>query len=192
MASSRRDHLVDIALKLFSKHGFHATGIDTVLAESGVAKKTLYNHFKSKDELIIAALQKRDEDFLSMMREAVPRLAAQQEGDPRLARIMGFLDAINEWMQSDGFFGCTFINASAEFPRKEDPIHVACSSHKKLVMQFIQELLSELEFENSYYVAKQIAILVDGAIVNVHTACDKEAGKVAKVAANSLLQTYLK
>jgi AcrR family transcriptional regulator len=57
--SSRRDHLVDTATKLFCKQGFRATGIDTVLAESGVAKKTLYNHFRSKDELIIAALQKK-------------------------------------------------------------------------------------------------------------------------------------
>ena len=59
MSISRRDHLVDTAVKLFSKHGFRATGIDRVLAESGVAKKTLYNHFRSKDELIIATLQKR-------------------------------------------------------------------------------------------------------------------------------------
>ncbi len=53
--SSRRDHLVETATELFSKNGFRATGIDTVLEESGVAKKTLYNHFRSKDELIIAA-----------------------------------------------------------------------------------------------------------------------------------------
>ena len=59
MSASRRDHLVDTALQLFCQHGFRATGIDRVLSESGVAKKTLYNHFKSKDDLIIAARQKR-------------------------------------------------------------------------------------------------------------------------------------
>ena len=191
MAISRRDHLVDIALKLFSKHGFHATGIDTVLAASGVAKKTLYNHFKSKDELIIAALQKRDADFLAIMREAIPRLAREQGGNPKLSRIMSFFDALNEWFLSDGFCGCTFINASAEFPRKEDPIHVTCSSHKKLVVQFIQGLLSDLDIVDSYNVAKQIAIIVDGAIVNAHTAGDREAGLVAKSAAKSLLEVYL-
>ncbi|MEE8533082.1 MAG: helix-turn-helix domain-containing protein, partial [Alphaproteobacteria bacterium] len=61
MASSRRDHLVDTALALFCRDGFHATGIDRILAESGVAKMTLYKHFKSKDELILAALRRRDE-----------------------------------------------------------------------------------------------------------------------------------
>ena len=71
--SSRRDHLVDTATKLFCKQGFRATGIDTVLAESGVAKKTLYNHFRSKDELIIAALQKKDADFMTAAREGIVR-----------------------------------------------------------------------------------------------------------------------
>ena len=59
MASLRRDHLVGTALSLFSKHGYHATGIDRILAESGVAKMTLYKHFRSKDELILAALRRR-------------------------------------------------------------------------------------------------------------------------------------
>ena len=61
MASPKRDHLVETALDLFCRDGFHATGIDKILAESGVAKMTLYKHFKSKDELILAALHRRDE-----------------------------------------------------------------------------------------------------------------------------------
>ena len=85
MASPRRDHLVDTALKLFCERGFHATGIDTILAESGVAKMTLYNHFRSKDELIIAALQKRDEQFMVSVKEGVERLKGLQDCDPRLA-----------------------------------------------------------------------------------------------------------
>ncbi len=88
MGVSRRDHLVDTAMKLFCKHGFRATGIDKVLSESGVAKKTLYNHFKSKDELIIAVLQKRDEEVMNVFREGVARFAPKQEGDPRMGRIL--------------------------------------------------------------------------------------------------------
>ncbi len=63
MASSRRDHLVDTALAMFMRDGFHATGIDGILSQAGVAKMTLYNHFKSKDELILAALRLRDDRF---------------------------------------------------------------------------------------------------------------------------------
>lgn len=91
MTTSRRDHLVDTALKLFCRQGIRATGIDTVLSESGVAKKTLYNHFKSKDELVIAALQQRDRDFLDTMRAGIARLAPSQPGDSRMHRPLAFL-----------------------------------------------------------------------------------------------------
>ena len=60
MASAKRDQLIDTALELFNRDGYRATGIDKILAESGVAKMTLYNHFGSKDELIVAALERRD------------------------------------------------------------------------------------------------------------------------------------
>ncbi len=192
MGVSRRDHLVETAMKLFSKHGFRATGIDRVLAESGVAKKTLYNHFRSKDELIIAALQKRDADFLSFMRDGIARYAPKQTGDPRMARVLALFDAINEWASSDNFTGCTFINASAEFPRREDPIHVACSNHKKLVTQFIEELIAELPLTHSHRVARQISLLVDGAIVTAHTTCDASGVPLAKETTAQLLETSIR
>lgn len=188
--SSRRDHLVDTAMKLFCKQGFRATGIDAVLAESGVAKKTLYNHFRSKDELIIATLQKRDADFMNFARDGVSRLAGRQSGDPRMARILALFDALQEWASGDNFNGCTFINASAEFPRREDPIHVACMNHKKLVIQFIEELISELQLPDSHQVAKQIALLIEGAIVTAHTTCDPSGVALAKHTTRQLLDSY--
>ncbi len=190
MSVSRRDHLVDTATKLFCKHGFRATGIDAVLAASGVAKKTLYNHFKSKDELIIATLQRRDEQFVSIMREGVARLAPKQEGDPHMARIMALFDTLDEWAQSDSFTGCTFINASAEFPRREDPIHVACAHHKKLVVHFIEELIFELRLADAHRVARQISLIIEGAIVTAHTMNDLSGVPLAKETVRRLLETY--
>jgi len=192
MSISRRDHLVETAMKLFSKHGFRATGIDRVLAESGVAKKTLYNHFRSKDELIIATLQKRDEDFMHFVRDGIARLAPGQTGDPRMARVLALFDAIAEWAGGDNFTGCTFINASAEYPRREDPIHVACANHKKLVTQFIEELIAELPLVDSHRVARQIALLVDGAIVTAHTTCDVSGIPLAKETVVELLESCIR
>ena len=191
MTTSRRDHLVATALQLFCAHGFHATGIDRVLRESGVAKKTLYNHFQSKDELIIAALQKRDEDFMAKMRTAVARLAPRQDCDPRMARALAFIDGLHEWFTSPGFNGCTFINASAEFSAEDNPIHAACAEHKQLVVQTLEQLLADMEIANADLVAKQLALLADGAIVNAHTADDLESAVYAKAAARRLLETYL-
>ncbi|MCP4245656.1 MAG: helix-turn-helix transcriptional regulator, partial [bacterium] len=60
MAVSKKDQLVSVALDLFCRHGFHATGIDTIVAEAGVAKMTLYKHFRSKEDLVVAALELQD------------------------------------------------------------------------------------------------------------------------------------
>jgi AcrR family transcriptional regulator len=190
MSVSRRDHLVETAMKLFCKHGFRATGIDKVLSESGVAKKTLYNHFKSKDELIIAVLQKRDEDVMEVFREGVARHAPKQEGDPRKARILALFDIVDEWVNSDSFSGCTFINASAEFPRREDPIHGACLNHKRLVIQYIEELISELKLSEPHRVARELSLLIDGAVIAGHTLSDTSGVVLAKGAALRLLESY--
>ncbi len=189
--SSRRDHLVDTATELFARNGFQATGIDAVLAESGVAKKTLYNHFRSKDELIIASLQKRGADFLNEAREGIARLSEQQTGDPRMARVLALFDFIDESACNDTFAGCMFINASAEYPRRDDPVHVACTSHKKLLTQFIEELLGELRLDNSHEVARQILLMLDGAVVTAHTACDRSGIQLAKETVRRLLDTYV-
>jgi AcrR family transcriptional regulator len=192
MTVSRRDHLVDTALQLFCQHGFRATGIDRVLSESGVAKKTLYNHFKSKDDLIIAALHKRDEDFMAKMRTSIYRLAPQQEGDSRMSQVLAFFDGLDEWFASDGFNGCTFINASAEYPRSDCPIHLACADHKKRVLKTLEELLVEMPLFDTGEVAREIGLLADGAIVNAHTTGDRDSARLAKTAARRLLESYLR
>jgi AcrR family transcriptional regulator len=191
MGTSRRDHLVETALALFCRQGFRATGIDNVLRESGVAKKTLYNHFKSKDELIVAVLHKRDEDFLGSLRQSVIRLAPLQQGDPRMSRVLAFFDGLDEWINGDDFNGCTFINASAEYPRLDDPVHVACADHKELLVRFLEELLADLQLQDSASIARQLALLADGAIVNAHTAGERQSATYAKDAARQLLESYM-
>ena len=191
MGTSRRDHLVATALALFCRQGFRATGIDNVLRESGVAKKTLYNHFKSKDELIVAVLHKRGEDFLGKLRQTVSRLAPLQQCDPRMSRVLAFFDGLHEWINGDAFNGCTFINASAEYPRPDDPVHVACAEHKERVVRFLEELLADLQLQDSASIARQLALLADGAIVNAHTAGERLSATYAKDAARQLLESYL-
>ncbi|MDX1734436.1 MAG: TetR/AcrR family transcriptional regulator [Halioglobus sp.] len=191
MSTSRRDHLVETALHLFMRDGFHATGIDRVLKESGVAKKTLYNHFSSKDDLIVAALAKRDHDFAAKMRTAIARLTPQQTGDPRMAPVLAFFDGLDEWFRSDSFSGCIFINASAEYPRADCPIHRACEAHKLQVLATIEGLLAGLELPDPAPLARQLALLADGAIAGAHTGGDRAAARHAKDAARRLLASWL-
>ncbi|MGY5452544.1 TetR/AcrR family transcriptional regulator [Agarivorans sp. MS3-6] len=192
MASSKRDHLIDTAQQLFYQHGFRATGIDTILATSGVAKKTLYNHFASKEALIVACLNRRDQQLLALLANNIERLAPAQDCPPALTRIMAFFDALADWINSDAFFGCMFINASAEYPRHDDPVHLACTEHKNLVIKLIEQQLVKLKLSDSHATAKQLAILADGAIVGAHTTNDYDSAMHAKAVAQVLLAPFAK
>jgi len=182
MASVKRDRLVNTALQLFTQNGYRATGIDKILDQSGVAKMTLYKHFKSKDELIIAALRQRDEEFMVDIQNSMLRLEKnlQQQCDSRLNKLMIFLQALHEWISGDSFYGCNFINASVEFKRQDDPIHVAAAAHHKLTIQMIMEFIAELHLAEPAKVARQIHMIIQGAIVTAVTIADYNSALLAK------------
>ena len=161
MASSKRDHLIDTALELFAHEGFQNTGIDKILAVSGVAKMTLYNHFKSKDELILAVLRRRDERFRNWFMRAVERRATA----PRM-QLLAVFDAIEEWFEEGDYCGCIFINATAEFGNRADSIRGSCAEHKRLVLDYLVELASAAGAPDPYDLAYSLNLLAKGAIVS--------------------------
>ncbi len=159
--SKKRDQLVETALELFSQHGYHATGIDKILEAAGVAKMTMYKHFRSKEELILAALRLRDERW----RNQFMRSVEQQAKDPR-GRLMAIFDLLGQWFASADFCGCLFINASAEFGDLADPIHAASAEHKRLVMKYVRDLAEQAGAPEPGVLAEQITLLMEGAIVH--------------------------
>ena len=183
MASSKRDHLIDTALDLFCRNGFHATGIDKILAKSGVAKMTLYNHFKSKDELILAALRRRDEKFRNGFMRAVERL-----GKTPRDRLLAIFDALAEAGAENDYSGCVFINASAEYARYDDPIHMVAREHKNLVLKFLRKLTVAAGATEPEELADGLMLLMEGAIVMSFVAGDGNAAAHAKTAAEALIQ----
>ena len=182
MAKGRRDHLVDTALALFQRDGYHATGIDRILGEAGVAKMTLYNHFKSKDELILAALRLRDERFRNWFMRDVER----RTRDPR-GRLVACFDVLAEWFARPDFSGCTFINAAAEFGQSGNPIHGACAEHKRLVAAYVRDLVEAAGATEPQDLADGLVLLMEGAVVMTHVAGDAEAAAKAKRAAEVLI-----
>lgn len=183
MASGKRDHLVDTALDLFYQDGFHATGVDKILEKAGVARMTLYNHFKSKDELILATLRRRDEKFRNWFMRAVERL-----GKTPRNRLMAIFDALEEWFSGKDYSGCMFINASAEFARSDDPIHMAAGEHKNLILKYVRELAVAAGAREPEELADGLMLLMEGAIVMSYVAGDKTAAARAKTAAKILIQ----
>ena len=186
MPTDRREHLLDTALTLFGTEGFHATGIDKILARAGVAKMTLYNHFRSKDELILAALRRRDERFRNWFIRDVERRAAT----PR-DRLLAAFDTLGDWLGGDDVSGCMFINAAAEYGDCEHPIHAVAAEHKRLMTGYIRGLAEEAGASDPDRLARQLYILIEGAIVATQVCNRTDAASDARDAASVLVSAVL-
>ena len=156
--SSKREHLIQTALRLFSRQGFHAVGIDRILKESGVAKRTLYNHFKSKDELILAVLRHYDERFRNFFMRAVETAAEKPK-----ERLLAVFDVAEKWFQQDDFYGCIFVGATGEYPEPGTPVNNICREFKGLILGYIRSLAKEAELEKPDRLADQLLLLLEGA-----------------------------
>jgi len=180
MPPSRRDELVDAAMRVFYRHGFHASGLDRILEESGISRMTIYNHFKSKDELILAALRRRDEIFRNKMMQFVDA----KKRSP-ISRLLAVFDYHENWFTGKDFCGCMFINASAEF---SDPASAPClvaAEHKRSVVRYLVDLAKQAGLADPQAVADQLNILIEGSIVTAQVVGqveDNDPGAPARLA----------
>ncbi len=185
-APARRDHLVETALRLFYENGFHATGIDTILAEAGVAKMTLYKHFKGKDDLILAALELRDRRWMGWFVGELTR-----RGKSPQQRLLAVFDLLGEWFAQDEFRGCLFLNAASEYCGLDDRIGDLAARHKRLVRGEIRKLVGEAGARHPDALSDQLALLVEGAIVMALLEKSPAWAATAKEAARALLKAAL-
>jgi len=184
---SKKEHLVETAVKLFGQNGFHATGIDKILQEAGVARMTLYKHFKSKDELILAALRRRDEQFRTWFKKAI-----EKTGGTPAQRLLASFDALGEWFAGRAFggipfSGCAFINAAAEFSETGHPVHQVAAEHKRLILEYLRLLASSAGARDPDGLAWSISLLHEGAIVTAQVSGDIHAARGAKDIARTLM-----
>jgi AcrR family transcriptional regulator len=186
MARDKRDELVETALKLFDREGFHATGIDRILAEAGVAKMTLYHHFRSKDELILASLRLRDERFRNDFMRRVERAS-----DDSAERLVVIFDVLASMFDDREFRGCTFINACAEYGDRDSSIHGIAAEHKRLVLSYIRDLAHAAGAGDADRLARDLCILMEGVIVTAQVSGDGEAPAQARRIAELLVRESL-
>ncbi|GLK90671.1 TetR/AcrR family transcriptional regulator [Pseudomonas turukhanskensis] len=180
MAASKREQLIETALSLFNRVGYHATGIDRILAESGVAKMTLYNHFKSKDELIVAALESRFGEIRQRLDFAREHL------EPRAA-VLGAFDGLQEWLKQDDFCGCLFLSAAAEFSDRAHPVHQQAAEQKRFFARYFEDALQRLGVAQPGMLARQLQFLFEGAVEMAHLLGPDQQAAEAKAAALVLL-----
>jgi AcrR family transcriptional regulator len=158
--ASRRDDLIDAAMRVFYKHGFHASSLDDIQKEGGISRPTLYNHFKSKDELIVAAMRRRDEIFRNRLMKFV-----ESKGRTPHERIEAVFDFHEAWFTGNEFCGCMFINASAEFSVADSAPRRLAAEHKQEIVRYLRELCDAAGCDDPAETAEQLNILIEGAIV---------------------------
>jgi len=156
---SPRERLLDTAGRLFYERGFLGVGVDEIVAESGVAKMTLYRHFPSKDALVVAYLERAEEEFCGWFEAA---LATARE--PR-DKIMAIFTAVAALAQSARCLGCTFQMSAAEFPDRTHPAHKVAVGHKREVRRQFAALAREAGLRDPDVLADQLLMLMDGAWV---------------------------
>ena len=181
-----RDRILEVASQLFYQNGIRAVGVDTIIAQSNVAKMTFYKHFKSKDLLVLEFLKRRDELWRAWFESTVNRLAPEVNDRP-----LAIFDALEERFSNKDFRGCAFINTMVEMADGDHIAHQAAAEHKQNVQQIIRSLLTAAGVKKSAELAKAFLLLMDGAIVTAVRERKPGSAKAAKKIAATLLSTYL-
>lgn len=185
--SGTKEKLIGTAFQLFGRNGFHNVGLDRIIEETGVSKQTFYNHFESKDQLILEVLDHRHRTEMATLDAQLTRLAGS---DPR-AKLYAIFDALEEWMSDPEWRGCMFMNATAEFPTKHDPAHQAAARHTLKIQETIQYLATLAGAQNPRLLAEQVTILIDGMIAYVHATGTLQSIATARDLARCLLDDAL-
>ena len=153
-----REHILEVADRLFYEQGIHAVGIDRVIAVAGIAKTSLYRYFPSKDVLIKAYLEQRDERF---WRELEIALADYTAG-PR-SQLIGIIDWIAQLLEQPTCHGCPFLLTVGEFPDPGHPAHPVIFRHKQQLRDRLATLAHAAQSPQPQDLAAQLLIVVDGA-----------------------------
>lgn len=185
--SRGRGRLVATAVELFYRHGFNAVGIDRVIEEAGVTKTTFYKHFKSKNELMVAAVQMRD----AWEQEAWRRAARTLAGDEARAQLRALFDVLDVWFNDPAFGGCLFLNVASEFPNPHDPVHRAAASHKQANREMVRELAERAGDPVPDEFADRYMILFEGALVLRQVYGRDDAAKRARPLVEDLIRERL-
>ncbi len=184
MVASKRDELVQKALNIFYQNGYHATGMDTLVKETGISKTSMYKHFRTKEDLILATLRLRDERF----RNHFVRRLEELTTNPK-EQLYALFDVLQEWFDGKDFSGCMFVKASGEYPEHDTPILNIAAEHKKLLNQFITRIARNAGAKDPELLAGQLMILKEGATVLAHLNGNGKTAQEAKTAAALLIES---
>ncbi|QDT66193.1 TetR/AcrR family transcriptional regulator [Calycomorphotria hydatis] len=180
--SKARTRILETADRLFCAEGVNTVGIDRIIAEAGVAKMTLYNHFASKDELILAVLENRDVTINTFFSNEMEKASHKKGG-----KLAGFFTALKKWFSSPDFRGCVFINTVAEIANPEHPAVKFSAVHKERFSSLIADAVKDLAQKVPFSTVPAISMIVEGAIVSAVMEQSPKPADLAKKTTQILL-----
>jgi AcrR family transcriptional regulator len=152
-----KEKLFETARRLFYQHGYRAVGVDSIAAESGIGKMTLYRHYPSKDDLIVAFLQASNEDFWGYFEQSTANAPTARD------KLLAFFQALQNYVTTPECYGCPFINAAAEYPDPAYEGHQVALEHKQSVRERFFQLAQEAGARQPELLANALTLLMDGA-----------------------------
>lgn len=161
MADSSRERIIKAAHDLFYRSGFRGVGLDNILDAVGVSKTTFYNHFESKEELVMAVLKEHDRWW----RDEFVRLLRKHGGDYPRDQLLALPDVLTEMFSDDGYNGCFFVNVAVEFPLPHDPAHLAARDHKLAMEDILRQIAGYANCRDPGALAEEISLLMEGSYV---------------------------
>lgn len=180
------ERIIDAATRLFCREGIHATGIDRILTEANAAKMTLYKQFGSKEGLVEVVLQREGDSWRDWFAQTL-----EQTGDTPRQRLLGVFQVLRQWFQHEGYTGCAFINAVAEYTKGDARIRTLALGHKKQVLGIVADLIAQAGCNEPDSLLHELALLMDGAIVAALITGDSAMADHAERAAGILIAARL-
>jgi len=177
-----RERILKTAAALFYQRGVRAVGVDLVVEEAGVAKTSLYRHFRTKDDLIAAFLGREDEDFWNNWN----RFTELHKTDP-VAELEAHLDWIGERVGRPNYRGCPQLNVAAEFPDTDHPARRVAVAHKQELRRRLKGIAERLRVKHPDELAGQLSLLINGAFVSSQILSPGEAGPLLRATASALI-----
>jgi AcrR family transcriptional regulator len=157
---STRDRILDAGSELFYAHGIRAISADKIIERAGITKVTFYRHFRTKDALVVAYLERqaaREREALDELRESV---------DDAAEALRRYAAAAGAETCKPGFRGCAFINAAAEYPDPDGPVRKVVAEHRAWYREMFAGMLSRMGVADTAQAADEVMMLRDGAMVS--------------------------
>lgn len=182
-----RQRLIDAAVTRFYRDGFRNVGLDQIFADVGISKTAFYKHFASKEDLMLAVLEMKNQWLQDELRKMIRNRGGPDPAD----QLRGLFDVVEQIIESDEYHGCIFVNVAMEFPLPHDPAHRAAEEHKREIEMIVRELAERAGADDPVSLGQELCMIIEGAYVTRHVTGSPHAIDIARRLANQSLAAHL-